>query len=136
MTGMAGRTPLTRRLPLTAAALLVGDAVHQHTSVRGETPPDLHPLVRRFLHELPVEQTERYTGWCAEVVLVSDRLYAAEREGGQPLSPVAARAALWGAQLSLCLIRPAGDPDHGRAIAPCRSCAALLEWLGIEAGEG
>jgi hypothetical protein len=118
---------------LTAAALLVGDAVHQHTSVRGETPPDLHPLVRRFLHELPVEQTERYTGWCAEVVLVSDRLYAAERAGGgQPLSAVAARAALWGAQLSLCLIRPAGDPDHGRAIAPCRSCAALLEWLGID----
>ncbi|GIH14070.1 YwqJ-related putative deaminase [Rugosimonospora africana] len=125
----------TRQLPLTAGALLVNGAVYQHTSVRGDTPPDLHPVVRRFLHELPVELRERYTGWCAEAVLVSDVLYAAQAEAGGTLTANAARAQLWGAQLSLCWIREAGDPAHGLAAAPCRSCAAMLEWFGVEVVE-
>ncbi|MFI5906782.1 YwqJ-related putative deaminase [Dactylosporangium sp. NPDC051541] len=125
-----------RRLPLTAGALLVGDTVFQHTSVRGDTPPELHALIRRFLHELPVESRERYAGNCAEMVLVSDRLHAAERlYGGTPLTPAAARAELWGARLSLVHIREHGDPKHGTPAAPCRTCAALLDWLGIEVGE-
>ncbi|HEY2673150.1 MAG TPA: YwqJ-related putative deaminase [Rugosimonospora sp.] len=128
-------TRSTRRLPLTAGALLVNGIVHQHTSVRGETPPDLHPLVRRFLHELPAELRERYTGWCAEAVLVSDRLYEAQAENGGTLTANVARAHLWGAQLSLCWIREAGDPAHGRVAAPCRSCAAMLEWFGVEVVE-
>jgi hypothetical protein len=122
----------TRRLPLTAAALLVGEAIYQHTSIRGDTAPDLHPLVRRFLHELPIESRERYVGWCAETVIVSDRLYAAERLAGRSLTATAARAELWGARMSVCLIREEGDPAHGRTTPPCRSCAALLEWLGVE----
>ncbi len=129
---MATNQSVVRRLPLTAAALLVGETLHQHTSVRGDTAPDLHPLIRRFLHELPIEQTERYTGWCAETVLISDRLYAAERAGGAALTTASARSLLWGAQLSVCLIGPVGDPAHGRPVPPCRSCAALLEWFGID----
>ncbi|GAA0726650.1 hypothetical protein Drose_12130 [Dactylosporangium roseum] len=126
------RAVIGRTLPLTAGALLVGGTVHQHTSVRGDAPPDLHPLVRRFLHELPAEQRERYAGSCAEVVLVSDRLHAAEREAGRPLTAAAARAELWGARMSVCFIREDGDPAHGRPAPTCRSCAALLEWLGVE----
>ncbi|GAA5185189.1 hypothetical protein GCM10023322_28340 [Rugosimonospora acidiphila] len=125
----------TRRLPLTAGALLVNGAVYQHTSARGDGPPELHPLVRRFLHELPTELRERYAGWCAETVLVSDRLYAAQRAAGGTLAANAARAELWGAQLSLCWIREPGDPAHGQPARPCRSCAALLEWFGIEVVE-
>nr|WP_256340156.1 YwqJ-related putative deaminase [Streptomyces sp. 2231.1] len=33
-------------------------------------------------------------------------------------------------------IRPEGDPEHGRHAKPCRSCAALLERLGIEVLDG
>ncbi|WP_432835373.1 YwqJ-related putative deaminase [Dactylosporangium sp. CA-092794] len=126
---------MVRRLPLTAGALLVGDTVFQHTSVRGDTPPELHALIRRFLHELPVESRERYAGSCAEIVLVSDRLHEAERRLGAPLTPAAARAELWGARLSLVHIRERGDPMHGRPAPPCRGCTALLDWLGVEVGD-
>ncbi|MEU7870724.1 YwqJ-related putative deaminase [Dactylosporangium sp. NPDC049140] len=133
---MATRATSGRRLPLTAGALLVGDTVFQHTSVRGDTPPELHSLIRRFLHELPVESRERYAGYCAEIVLISDRLHEAERLfGGAPLTPAAARAELWGARLSLVHIREKGDPVHGQPARPCRTCAALLDWLGIEVGD-
>ncbi len=132
--GMATRATTDRRLPLTAGALLVGNTVYRHTSVRGDTPPELHALIRRFLHELPVGSRERYAGACAEMVLVSDRLHEAERVlGGAPLTPAAARAELWGARLSLVHIREEGDPVHATPARPCRTCAALLDWLGIEA---
>lgn len=121
-----------RMLPTTAGALLVDGTIYRHSAVRGDVAPDLHPLVRRFLHELPTVQRERYAGWCAEAVLVSDRLYAAE--GGRPgsLSAAQARAALWGARLTVVRVREPGDPDHGGESPPCRSCAALLDWCGIE----
>ncbi|MDG4762760.1 YwqJ-related putative deaminase [Solwaraspora sp. WMMD406] len=122
-----------RMLPLAAGALLIGGTVHTHTSVRGDQRPRLHPLVARFLDDLPNGQRERFTGWCAEPVLLSDRLYAAESDGGAAaLTPTAARAALWGARVRLTRIREPGDPVHGTALVPCRSCAALLEWFGVE----
>lgn len=119
-------------LPLAAAALLVDGQVHTHTSVRGDLAPRLHPLVRRLLQELPVDQRERFAGWCAEPVLISDRLYAAQQPSDVDLAPAAARAALWGARLRLTLIREPDDPAHGRAIPPCRSCRQILDWFGVE----
>jgi len=122
-----------RTLPMTAGAILVDGEIRRHTAVRGDVAPDLHPLVRRFLHELPTEHRERFAGWCAETVLVSDRLYEAERAQGSPLSAAHARAALWGAQVSVVWVRETGDPVHGTPYRPCRSCTALLDWFGIEA---
>src|SRR5262245_16932233 len=121
-----------RTLPTTAGALLVDGVIHRHTAVRGDIAPDLHPLVRRFLHQLPTGQRERYAGWCAEAVLVSDRLYAIERAQGSSLSASHARAALWGARLTVVRVREQGDPLHGTAHPPCRSCAALRTWAGVE----
>ncbi|MBL6277266.1 hypothetical protein JMF97_13980 [Micromonospora fiedleri] len=121
-----------RTLPLVAGALLADGTIHTHTSVRGRTAPELHPIVRRFLHGLPVGQRERFTGWCAEPVLISDRLYAAEADG-PPLDAARARALLWGAKLRLTRVREEGDPRHGEVQPPCRSCAALLDWFGMEA---
>ncbi|MEU6024917.1 YwqJ-related putative deaminase [Micromonospora sp. NPDC047134] len=121
-----------RMLPLVAGALLVDGTVHTHTSVRGDVAPRLHPVVRRFLHELPVGQRERFTGWCAEPVLISDRLYAAEADG-PPLNSTRARSLLWGAKVHLTRVREEGDPRHGEPQWPCRSCAALLDWFGMEA---
>ena len=121
-----------RMLPLAAAALLVGGRVHTHTSVRGDLAPELHPLVCRLLHGLPVDQRERFAGWCAEPVLISDQLYAVQDPSAAGLSPAAARAALWGARLRLTLIREPDDPAHGQTVAPCRSCRQLLDWFGVE----
>ncbi|MFB9239353.1 YwqJ-related putative deaminase [Plantactinospora siamensis] len=119
-------------LPLVAGALLVDGTVHTHTSVRGDLVPDLHPVIRRFLHELPTDQRERYLGRCAEAVLLSDRLYAAERAGDGEVSQLRARSLLWGARMRLSRVGEPGDPTHGTSQPPCRSCAALLDWLGVE----
>ncbi len=118
--------------PATAGALLVGGQVHTHTSIKGDQQPRLHPLVERFLDGLAVEQRERYAGRCAEVALVSDRLYAAESGRSGEFTAGEARAALWGARMTATRIREPGDPAHGTYQPPCRSCVALLEWFGIE----
>ncbi|MBB4957027.1 YwqJ-related putative deaminase [Micromonospora polyrhachis] len=120
-----------RMLPLAVGALLIDGVVHTHTSVRGDLAPELHPMVRRFLNELPIEQRERFLGWCAEPVLISDRLYEAERVGG-PISPARARSLLWGARIRLTRVREPADPRHGESQLPCRSCATLLDWFGVE----
>lgn len=120
--------------PAVAGALLIGGKVYTHTSVKGDVDPQLHPLVARIHDELPVEDRQRWAGRCAQVILVSDRLYEAEAEAGRgPLSPAEARAALWGARVTATRIREQGDPAHGQYQPPCRSCAAVLEWAGVEA---
>lgn len=118
-------------LPLTAGAMQVGNVVHSHTSVRDDNAPNLHPLVRRLLDELPTAQRERFAGWCAEAVLISDRLYEAEQVGGT-LSAMAARSLLWGATVRIVRVREDGDPRHGEVQPPCRSCTSLLDYFGIE----
>jgi hypothetical protein len=83
------------------------------------------------VHDLPVSQRERFTGWCAELILLSDRLYAAGQTG-ERVSTVTARSVLWGAKIRVVRIREAGDPRHGEAQQPCRSCAAVLDYLAVE----
>jgi hypothetical protein len=122
-----------RPLPMTAGALLVNGMIHSHTSLRGDVTPAWHPLIAELLRQLPVETRERYAGWCAEVVLISDRLYEAESGRAKELTAGEARAALWGARITATRIREQGDPAHGTYQPPCRSCAALLEWFGVEA---
>jgi hypothetical protein len=119
--------------PAVAGALLVGGRVHTHTSLKGDAEPRQHPLVQRILDELPVEQRERYAGRCAETVLVSDRLHEAQAAKGGELSPAEGRAALWGARITATRVREHGDPAHGTYQPPCRTCAALLDWFGVEA---
>lgn len=118
-------------MPLSAGALLHEGAVHTHTSVRGDVAPELHPTVRRILRDLPAGRRERFAGWCAEAVLISDRLYAAEGATGT-LSAAAARSLLWGARIRVVRVREDGDPRHGEPQPPCRSCGDLLDYFGIE----
>jgi hypothetical protein len=120
-----------RPLPMTAGALIVSGMVHSHTSIRGDQSPNLHPVVRDLLDGLPVEQRERYTGWCAEAALISDRLHEAEQAAGRPVTADDARAVLAGGQIHISRIREDGDPTHGQFQTPCRSCAVLLDWFGI-----
>ncbi|GAA3386863.1 YwqJ-related putative deaminase [Cryptosporangium minutisporangium] len=123
--------PAPRPLPMTAGALIVDGMVHSHTSIRGDVPPSLHPIVARILDGLPNEQRERYTGWCAEVALISDRLHEADKAAGRPITEDEAREKLRGGQIHISRIREDGDPTHGQFQPPCRSCAVLLETFGI-----
>jgi hypothetical protein len=124
-----------RAYPGTAAALLVHGQLHTHSSVRGELPPELHPMISRALATLPVSRRERFLGWCAEPVLLSDQLFAAAAAlpAGADLTPAQARAALRGARITVTRVREPGDPAHGTVQPPCRSCAVLLELFGVEA---
>lgn len=123
-----------RAYPATAAALLVNGQVFTHTSVRGDLPPELHPMIRRVLTTLPVSRRERFLGWCAEPVLLSDQLFAAGADlpPGVDLTPAQAQAALRGARMVVTRVREHGDPTHGTVQPSCRSCSVLLELFGIE----
>jgi hypothetical protein len=124
----------TRAYPATAGALLVNGQIHTHSSVRGDLRPELHPMIHRALATLPIARRERFLGWCAEPVLLSDRLFAAAADlpAGADLTPAHARAALRGARITLVRVREPGDPAHGTPQPPCRSCAVLLELFGVE----
>jgi hypothetical protein len=123
-----------RAYPATAAALLVDGKVYTHSSVRGDLPPELHPMIRRVLATLPVSRRERFAGWCAEPVLLSDQLFAAGADlpPGVDLTPAQAQAALRGSRIVVTRVREHGDPTHGTPQPPCRSCAVLLELFGVE----
>jgi hypothetical protein len=121
---------------MTAGALSLNGVVYSRTSIRGDVAPAWHPLIQRFLQELPVESRERYAGWCAEVALISDRLYAADKAAGRALTADEARAAVRGGRMSVHRIRERGNPAHGQPQPACRTCATLLSWFGLVAVTG
>ncbi|WP_239590129.1 YwqJ-related putative deaminase [Streptomyces aureoverticillatus] len=123
-------------LPTVAAALSVRGTTLTGTPRRGEDPPDLHPLVQDFLDTLTSGQRERFTGRCAEAVLISRHLATADasrskRASRKPMTSGEARKALKHAKLTTRRIREAGDPLHGAFARPCRSCTALTAHFGV-----
>ncbi|MYR24656.1 MULTISPECIES: YwqJ-related putative deaminase [unclassified Streptomyces] len=126
-------------LPAVAAALSVRGTTLTGTGARGDQPPALHPLVQDFLDTLTSERRERFTGRCAEAVLLSRHLTEADatrtarskRAARRPMTPGEARKALKGAKLTTRHIREDGDPLHGAFAPPCRSCTALAEHFGV-----
>ncbi|MFJ1755321.1 YwqJ-related putative deaminase [Kitasatospora sp. NPDC088134] len=119
--------------PGVASSLLANGTVTSHTSLSGGEGPELHPLVRDFLATLPPSRREPFVGLCAESLLVSDRLWQFESEqgGGATVTFEAVKPLFAGSAIISRLVRDPGDPDHGRSVPPCRSCAALAERLGI-----
>ncbi|MCD0483913.1 deaminase [Streptacidiphilus sp. ASG 303] len=123
-------------LPAVAAALSARDGTRTHPGHRDDAPPALHPLVAAFLAGLPPESRERFTGRCAEAILLSQYLATAEanrsrRASRKPLGLSDARKALKGARMTTVRIREEGDPAHGTHQPPCRSCAPMLEHFGV-----
>ncbi|MDI3403514.1 YwqJ-related putative deaminase [Streptomyces cavernicola] len=123
-------------LPTVAAALSVRGETLTSTAGRGDTAPELHPLVQDFLDTLTSGQRERSTGRCPEALLLSRHLSAVEagrskRAQRKPLTPSEARKALKHAKLTTRRIREAGDPLHGAFATPCRSCSALIAHFGV-----
>jgi hypothetical protein len=125
-------------LPTIAAALSVRGATLTGTAARSEEPPALHPLVQDFLDALTSAQRDRFTGRCAETILISRHITAADatrskRAARKPMTNREARKALKHAKLTARRIREDGDPLHGSYAPPCRSCTALLAHFGVRA---
>ncbi|MFF8861322.1 YwqJ-related putative deaminase [Streptomyces sp. NPDC015139] len=123
-------------LPTVAAALSVRGATLTGTAARGEEPPALHPLVQDFLDTLTSAQRDRFTGRCAETILISRHLTAADatrsrRAARKPMTNGEARRALKHAKLTTRRIREDGDPLHGSFATPCRACTALSAHFGV-----
>ncbi|HLL35043.1 MAG TPA: YwqJ-related putative deaminase [Streptomyces sp.] len=123
-------------LPTVAAALSVRGATLTGTAARGDTPPALHPLVQDFLDTLTSGQRDRFTGRCAETILISRHIAAADaarskRAARRPMTNGEARKALKHAKLTARHIREDGDPLHGGFAAPCRACTALSAHFGV-----
>ncbi|MBL1099026.1 YwqJ-related putative deaminase [Streptomyces coffeae] len=136
----AGPPPVHHRrdgiLPAVAAALSVRGETLTCTGIKGDQPPTPHPLVKEFLDALPTGRRERFTGRCAEAILLSRHLTAFEasrskRASRKPLSQGEARRSLKHAKLTTRRIREAGDPQHGSYAPPCLSCTALLAHFGV-----
>ncbi|MEV5885624.1 YwqJ-related putative deaminase [Streptomyces sp. NPDC052020] len=137
----APRTPTLRHrrdgiLPTIAAALSVRGTTLTGTAARGDTPPALHPLVQDFLDTLTSGQRDRFTGRCAETLLISRHLTTADaarskRASRRPMTNGEARKALKHAKLTARRIREEGDPLHGSFADPCRACTALSAHFGV-----
>ncbi|ARP71817.1 hypothetical protein LK07_20945 [Streptomyces pluripotens] len=124
-------------LPTIAAALSVrGAATLTGTAARGEDPPPLHPLVQDFLDTLTSAQRDRFTGRCAETILISRHITTTDatrskRAARKPMTNGEARKALKYAKLTARRIREDGDPLHGSFAAPCRACTSLSAHFGV-----
>ncbi|GAA4557936.1 YwqJ-related putative deaminase [Streptomyces collinus] len=140
-TTQTAHTPALRHrrdgiLPTVAAALSVRGTTLTGTAARGDTPPALHPLVQDFLDTLTSAQRDRYTGRCAETLLISRHIAAADtarskRAARKPMTNGEARKALKQAKLTTRRIREDGDPLHGSFATPCRACTALSAHFGV-----
>ncbi|WP_316748956.1 YwqJ-related putative deaminase [Streptomyces herbicida] len=123
-------------LPTVAAALSVRGATLTGTAARGDEPPPLHPLVQDFLDTLTSAQRDRSTGRCAEALLISRHIAAADaarskRAARKPMTSGEARRTLKQAKLTARRIREDGDPLHGSFATPCRACTALSAHFGV-----
>ncbi|MFJ3232509.1 YwqJ-related putative deaminase [Streptomyces sp. NPDC086787] len=123
-------------LPTVAAALSVRGTTLTATAARADQPPPLHPLVQDYLDTLGSAQRDRFTGRCAEAILISRHISTADtarskRAARKPMTNGEARKALKQAKLTTRRIREDGDPLHGSFAAPCRACAALSAHFGI-----
>ncbi|MGW2448989.1 YwqJ-related putative deaminase [Streptomyces sp. NPDC001675] len=123
-------------LPTIAAALSVRGTTLTGTAARGDQPPVLHPLVQDFLDTLTSTQRDRFTGRCAETILISRHITAADaartkRAARKPMTNGEARKVLKQAKLTTRRIREDGDPFHGNFATPCRACTALSAHFGV-----
>ncbi|MFE5816448.1 YwqJ-related putative deaminase [Streptomyces sp. NPDC056479] len=123
-------------LPTVAAALSVRGATLTGTAARGDQPPELHHLVQDFLDTLTSGERDRFTGRCAETILISRHIATADaarskRAARKPMTNGEARKVLKQAKLTARRIREDGDPLHGSFAAPCRACTALSDHFGV-----
>jgi hypothetical protein len=126
-----------RRLPTpgTAAHLSLNGQLFQAEGAKGDIELQHHPLVRRYLDELPPGHLVRGGDRHAEMVVVSDVLHEHDHrrsaEGIAPMSAGDAKALLEAARFEVFRVRESGDPAGGRADRPCDSCLNFLVHFNV-----
>jgi len=141
-----------RQTPYTAGAMITPDGtIHSHTSMRADrgvqphAVPEPHPLAQQVLDQIAADAAasgDRLPmghGQCAEVALVSDRLYDLEAQWQAEGSPgdfaTYAHDHLAGSTVSTHrigdhMVRDQAYP-HGELMPPCATCGPFLDAFDI-----
>lgn len=105
--------------PSVAAALQTRDGkIFDSLSGPTHDPVELHPRVQDALDQIPETERSDYHGSCAEPKAISKALHAG--------------ADLAGSSISTAKIRGPNSEQHGAPYDPCKSCARMLDSLGIQ----
>ncbi|MEV1288700.1 SUKH-3 domain-containing protein [Micromonospora sp. NPDC049679] len=130
-------SPVLRRLPTpgVTAQLTVSGRVHRAAGAKGEENLVYHPLVRDYLERLPPGHLVRGGDRHAELIVISDALYAHDAElravGEAPPALTVPPDLLNRAQFELFRVREPGDPMAGTSAHPCESCSYALVHFGV-----
>jgi hypothetical protein len=103
--------------PKTVAVMIDPDGNPVYGESGGTGPGQHDPAVQEALDNVPPENREPWHGECAEITAL-DRF----RPSRNPVE---------GSTISAARVRGPNSAQHGSAIPPCRSCASVLEQLGI-----
>ncbi|GGQ45468.1 SUKH-3 domain-containing protein [Couchioplanes azureus] len=120
-----------RPAPTTAARLTVDGRVFVARGAKGDQRLDHHPLVADRLRAIEPGARVRGTERHAELIVVSDALYEADRARTTPLTLDEARTWLRTADFQAFLVREQGDPLAGTPARPCESCLVTLVDLAV-----
>ncbi|MCB5179673.1 hypothetical protein LG632_09785 [Streptomyces sp. SMC 277] len=130
-----------------SGSFLHGDTITSHSSSQkfkeGPDKPAAHPVVQQVYDDIERRANAgefpkgRGHGKCAEVSLVSDRLFELQAQGKNITTLDEAREALKGGVMHTVTIGDQFDDDnnkipHKEYIGPCYSCRRAMPALGIE----
>jgi hypothetical protein len=124
--------------PTNVTHLMLTDRTVVSRSVKSDTEPRHHQLVREFLRDgLTPEYRERGYERCSEAAALSDALHAedARRTAADEPSITLERARtdlFSGAGMVTYRVRESGDPVAGETGPPCISCALLGSHFGFQ----
>ncbi|MFI6262038.1 SUKH-3 domain-containing protein [Micromonospora sp. NPDC051006] len=126
-----------RRLPTPAATahLNVAGRLFRAQGAKGDVRLRHHPLVRRYLDELPPGHLIRGGDRHAELIVVSDVLHEYDHrraaEGIAPMGMGDAETLLGAARFEVFRVREPDDPAGGAAERPCDSCLNFLVFFNV-----
>ncbi|MFI7578131.1 SUKH-3 domain-containing protein [Micromonospora sp. NPDC049497] len=126
-----------RRLPTptTAAHLSVDGRLYRAQGAKGDIELNHHPLVRRYLDDLPPGHLVRGGDRHAELIVVSDVLHEYDHrraaEGIEPMGMADATALFRTARFEIFRVREPGDPHGGPTDQPCDSCTNVLVQFNV-----
>jgi SUKH-3 immunity protein of toxin-antitoxin system/YwqJ-like deaminase len=123
--------------PTTAAHLTVDGRLFRAQGAKGDRVITHHPLVNAYLSTVDPSARVRGVERHAELIVLSDALYEADRDRPAPITLDEARSWLITARFSAYQVRERGDPLGGLASRPCETCVealvdfALLPWSDL-----
>ncbi|MDI6097068.1 SUKH-3 domain-containing protein [Actinoplanes sp. NEAU-A12] len=112
--------------PSVAAHLTLGGRLFRARGAKGDQEVRHHPLIARRLAAIPPEHTVRGAERHAELLVVSDVLYEADKARDAPITDEQARVLLAQGRFETFHIRESGDPLAGRPATPCVTCSGVL----------